>query len=127
MASFAKIQNSNISDSTKIIIIEGNDTHTSLPVNIEPSNNYAHVLVKFSNCSTITKPTVTLELRYKMFSENSYTEPILLKTFTDVTDGVYYYRLDAELGINWLPNATMVFVFTETNGGTCEITGEYIA
>jgi len=107
---------------SQALSVAANETIYSDEIYVSSNKTFATVGFRFN--VTAGSPNVTVKVRYRLFDdeEGNWGDAITLKAIGVISDSVKFYRLDAELGLNWMPNTPMEYIFIESAGGAAAFT-----
>lgn len=70
----------------------------------------------FKSQAFLSTTSLTVAIKYRVKGTDTYSDAVTIDTVSHSGTKGYAWRLDAKLGINWIPNNPFKIVFTETGG-----------
>jgi len=111
-----------VGDKSKQIQIASGETKYSDQINVSSDKDFARVGFRITRTGTLD---IAIYVQYTMPGYSEYTDGVKLGDAKGSLTKMHFYRLDALLGPNWMPNTPMRFKFVASGGGSGTIEGIY--
>lgn len=113
----------NVFGQSKAFDISSGETKYSDQINVSSDKDFARVGFRIVHTGTCN---IDVYIEYTMPGYSEYSDSYKLGDAdgTDVTK-MHFFRLDALLGVNWMPNTPLRFKFVASGGGSAQIEGIY--